>query len=669
MTRRRLARLLGAGGVVITLVAVAPAPTLAVDYQLEVVAGTFTTRVNEQLTFTVSTPTNAAIEAMLIDRATTAVVQMSNPLVTRQAVAAIVEGGTFVAEAESAIPGPIFRPVTPAAVPGYQVLIATSVAARRDGSLLISRDGLRAVRLTLTAPSGLISQLTSFINVVSSRTTTPLPVTMIATIDGAPTLQPDGSIVVGAAEREKLRDLRDLLFRKPPGVPLGIRVRPELLNGLARSTDEADQSLFAELAKRLPDNDVLVSTFRPIDVASYAAAGLKSQFEAQLLRGETILDALNGPNLPLRAAWVSNDAIDATGVDFLRTFGVTNVVVVGDGVKTYGADTNPNRPYALRSATTGVVLNLADTRYANLLDEPTGTAYASATAIAAEIIAQRNELAGSPVGSTALATRQLVLASTSGVPTEPLIAAIVLRHLRGAPQVKLRRVSEFAPTLEGLARIGPPVVPLIDISTIQTRTNDALGSIDVVRDVLATNEGLTDRWVELVDVANDTTLTEVQRTTYLDAVLNQVNAARTAVKLPTRSFTFGSRDSELRLALINSSVYAVSLQLRVTSPNGKMSFVPTEFAVVIPPGDQRELVMAARARANGLIPIELVLSSPNGMVLDVAQIRVRVNAIAGLGRGVSAVFIVLLGAWWLIHARRSHKQKTAEKHPVLRSPV
>ncbi len=669
MTRRRLAQLLGAVGIVVTLVAVAPAPTLAVDYQLEVVAGTFTTQVNERLTFTVSTPTNAAIEAMLIDRATTAVVQISNPLVTRQAVAAIVAGGTFVAEAESAIPGPIFRPTTTRAVPGYQVLIATSAVARRDGSLLITRDGLRVVRLTLTAPSGLISQLTTFINVVSSRTTTPLPVTMIATIDGAPTLQPDGSIVIGAAEREKLRDLRDLLYRKPPGVPLGIRVRPELLNGLARSTDEADQSLFAELAKRLPDNDVLVSTFRPIDVASYAAAGLKSQFEAQLLRGETIIDALNGPNLPLRAVWVSNDAIDAIGVDFLRTFGVTNVVVVGNGVNTYGAETNPNRPYALRSATTGVVLNLADTRYAKLLDEPTGTAHESATAIAAEIIAQRNELAGSPVGSTALATRQLVLASASGVPTEPLIAAIVLRHLRGAPQVELRRVGEIAPTLEGLARIAPPVVPIIDISTIQTRTNDALGSIDIVRDVLAANEGLTDRWVELVDVANDTTLTDVQRAAYLDAVLNQVNAARTAVTLPTRSFTFGSRDSELRLALINSSVFAVSLQLRVTSPNGKMSFVPTEFAVVIPPGDQRELVMTASARANGLIPIELVLSTPDGTVLDVAQIRVRVNAIAGLGRGVSAVFIVLLGAWWLIHARRSHKQKTAEKHPVLRSPV
>jgi hypothetical protein len=54
-------------------------------------------------------------------------------------------------------------------------------------------------------------------------------------------------------------------------------------------------------------------------------------------------------------------------------------------------------------------------------------------------------------------------------------------------------------------------------------------------------------------------------------------------------------------------------------------------------------------------------------MLDVAQVRVRVNAIAGLGRGVSAVFLVLLLVWWLIHTRRHHKQQNTKKHPALRS--
>jgi hypothetical protein len=98
-----------------------------------------------------------------------------------------------------------------------------------------------------------------------------------------------------------------------------------------------------------------------------------------------------------------------------------------------------------------------------------------------------------------------------------------------------------------------------------------------------------------------------------------------------------------------------------------MTFVPSEFDIVIAPNGQQEVTVNASARANGLIPIEMLLKSPSGTMLDVAQVRVRVNAIAGLGRGVSAVFLVLLLLWWLIHTRRHHKQQNAKKHPALRS--
>lgn len=668
MTLRR--RLPSLGVVVACLVStfvIHATPVRAASYRLGMITGTFTTRVNERLIFTVSPPSDSEIAALLVDPGTTALVQMSRPLATRADVVAIVAGGQFASETETAIPGPLFSTVEVDGSTAYQIIVATSTVARRDGTLRVTQDGLRVVRITATAPSGSTAQLTTFINVVSSRSTPALPVTMFASIDGAPALQPDGNIVIGEPEAERLRDLRDLLFRKPPGVPIGVRIRPELVNGLSRSTDESSQNLFAELSSRLPDNDVLVGTFRPTDVASYAAAGLKSQFEAQLLRGETVLDAINGPRLPSRAMWLTNVPIDAAGIDLLRTFGVTNVVAVGDAVTAYGADTNPSRPYALRSATNGVVLHLADTRYSTLLDEPIGTAYESATALAAEIIAQRNEIADSAIGSSALAARHVIIASASGVPAEPLIASILLRHLRNAPQISLRRVGDFTPTLEGLAKIEPPTVPVVDIAGIQGRTNEAVGAVESVRDVVATNDGVVERWIELIDVANDTTLSDELRNTYLESVLTQVASIRGAVSLPTRSFTFGSRDSQLRVPLVNLSDFAVSVRLKISSPTGKMSFLPNTLDVVIPAGAQEEVIIEASARANGLIPIEVALLTPNGTVLDVAQVRVRVNAIAGLGRGVSAVFLSLLAAWWIIHTRRAHKKKKSGQHPALRS--
>ncbi|MEY3482255.1 MAG: hypothetical protein RLZ40_298 [Actinomycetota bacterium] len=641
-------------------------PSLAVDYRLEIVTGSFTTRVGERVILTVSTPNSADIARLLTDPTASALAEVSAPLVSRESVAAIVAGGEFDPESRTLLTTPAFRATTLNNQPVFQLNVTTSATSRPD-SLRLSREGVRAIRLTLTSGDGQVAQLMTFLNVVSSRSYVPLPVYLAVDVDGAPSLQPDGTIRLGEPERTRLRNLRDLLYRKPPASQVIVRIRPELIDGLTRSDREDDRQLLADLAEKLPENEVLVSTFRPSNVAAYAAASLKSQFEAQLLRGETVLDAVNGPALTSRAVWMTNEPLNSAAVDFLRGFGVTNVMSVGQSVASFGQDIDPARPYALRSTNNGVVLSLADPRYARLLDEPTGTAHESAVAIAAELLAQRAAIAGSTVGSVALNARHIVLSSAAGVPSEPLIATTLLRVLRNSPQVSLRKASEAAPTLEGLARIRPPEFSPIDIAAIQAKTNGAITEIEAVRDVLVTNTGVTDRWKEVVDVANDTSLDEINRTAYLKTVLDQVESVRTAVALPTTSFTFGSRDSDLRISLTNTSSFEVSMRLQLSSPTGKLDFDPPFVDLVLPANGQREVVVGASARSNGLIPVELMLMSPSGNVLDVAEIRVRVNAIAGLGRGVSLVFLVLLALWWVVHTRRRMKKEKTREHPALRS--
>jgi hypothetical protein len=670
MTRRRGRRLVGAIGVVVGVVvgslALNASPGLAVDYRLELVTGSFTTRIGERVILTVATPRVEAIADALVDPAATAVVSVGSPLKSRDAVTAIVAGGDFEAESAVTLSGPIFRVASLNDQPVLQLSLPTSAVQRAD-ALRLTRDGLRALRVTVTSPTGLIAQSTTFLNVVGARTYAPLAVVFVADVDGAPALQPDGSIQLGDIERERMRDLRDLIYRKPPAVRIGVRLRPDLYDGLTRSDADGDPQLREDLTAKLPESDVLVATFRPTSVPSYAAASLKAQFEAQLLRGESVIDTLNGATLTSRTVWLTNEALDGASVDLLRGFGVTNVVVVGKAVSTYGTDIDASRPYAMRSLSNGVVVSLADQRYARLLDQPTGTAHESAVAIAAELVAQRDSIAASPVGAAALAARQVVLSSASGVPAEPLIATSLLRLLRNAPQVSLRSVTELPPSLEGLARIQPPTVPLLDVLSIQGRTNAALGGVEAVREVLATNGDVVDDWVEIIDVANDTSLTEQRRNEYLETVVTQVESVRQAVLLPSSSFTFGSRESSLRVGLSNTSAFQLSLRLQLSSPTGKMTFRPAFVDVVLPANGQREVVVEASARSNGLIPVELVLLSASGVVFDVAEVRIRVNAIAGLGRGVSAVFVVLLGVWWAIHARRRMKKKMTIEHPALRS--
>ena len=661
-----VARLLVVFGVLAGGIVGTPGRSNAVDYRLAILGGSFTIQVGERLIMTVAPPSNVEVEALLTDPATTALVQVSEPIVTRTSIVDIVGGGEFAAEDEASLRGPVFQVANVNDQPAYQLNLATGRTARGN-ALPLDGEGLRAVRLTLTGPTGLVAQTTTFLNVVSNRTYSPLAVYFIADVDGPPTLQPDGSTVLGANEQERLRDLRDLLSRKPPGVPISVRIRPDLVDGLARSAVESDREVLADLLARLPENDVLVGTFRPTDVASYAATGLKSQFEAQLLRGETVADSVNGPNLTTRAIWLTDDPLDSSGVDLLRGFGVTNIVAFGDAADAFGADVDPSRPYAVRTEKNGLVLALADRRYSTLLDRPTGTAYQSAVAIAAEVLAQRAELIDSPVGSVALISRQVVLVAASGTPPEPLIPSILLRLLRRSPQIDLRQTTEMAPTLDGLSRIDPPDVPIIDVGSISARTTDALIAVESVRDMLVTNEGLVDRWIEVVDVANDTSINDARRDEYLSTVLANVDAARNAVRLPTASFTFGSRESDLRISLANTSPYAVSLRLRLASPTGKMVFVPPFVDVVLPAGGQDELVITAQARANGLIPVELVLASPSGTIIDTAGVRVRVNALAGLGRGVSGMFLGLLAVWWIVYSRRAARKRKAHEHPALRS--
>lgn len=670
MTRRRGRRLVGAIGVavvgVVGSLAANVAPSLAVDYRLELVTGSFTTRIGERVILTVATPRVEAIADALVDPAATALVSVSTPLRSRDAVTAIMAEGDYEPESTVTLSGPVFRPAVVSDQPVLQLSLPTSVV-QRDDALRLTREGLRALRVTVTSPTGLIAQSTTFLNVVGTRSYAPLDVVFVADVDGAPALQPDGSIQLGDVERERMRDLRDLIYRKPPAARIGVRLRPDLYDGLSRSSADGDQQLREDLAGKLPGSDVLVATFRPTSVPSYAAASLKAQFEAQLLRGESVIDTLNGPTLASRTVWLTNEALDGASVDLLRGLGVTNVVVVGRAVAAYGADIDASRPYALRSVSNGVVMSLADPRYARLLDQPTGTAHESAVAIAAEIVAQRDSIAASPVGAAALAARQVVLSSLSGVPAEPLIATTLLRLLRNAPQVSLRSVTELPPSLEGLARIEPPTVPLLDVLSIQGRTNAALGGVETVREVLATNGDIVDDWVEIIDVANDTSLTEQRRNEYLETVVAQVESVRKAVVLPSSSFTFGSRESSLRIGLSNTSRFELSVRLQLSSPTGKMAFRPASIDVVLPAEGQREVVVEASARSNGLIPVELVLTSNSGVVFDVAEVRIRVNAIAGLGRGVSAVFVVLLGVWWAIHARRRMKKKKTTQHPALRS--
>ncbi|NCX78506.1 MAG: hypothetical protein EBW96_01120, partial [Actinobacteria bacterium] len=188
--RREMRRMLVALLVVASSLVAVQVPAHAVDYRLEILNGTFNGRPGDQLFFNVAVPANAEIEAVLNDPAATVLARVSAPLVSRDAAIAAARGDDYVADAEVVLGVDTLRRITIDTAPAYQVLIPTASRTTRN-RLVIARDGVRALNVTVTGANGLVAQLRTFVNLVTNRNLTPLPVTIAAWLNSPPTIAPD----------------------------------------------------------------------------------------------------------------------------------------------------------------------------------------------------------------------------------------------------------------------------------------------------------------------------------------------------------------------------------------------------------------------------------------------------------------------------------------------
>lgn len=632
--------------------------------RLEVIGGTFHVRAGVTASLRIGASADPAFLAAVQQPATRIIVTASVPLVRRRDVSVVVRGATPEIDSTLELPIRSLNLEERDGVTAWRLNVPTS-ASRDDGRLALRTDGVRLLTVDVTTRDGVVARARTFLNVVGFRSSyTRLPVSMLASVTSGPTLQPDGTVVVNDGVRTELEKLRDLLFVVDDRFPVSVRITPELLDGLARTTDDVDSRLWRDLRELLQGSDILTNTYRSFEPTAAAAAKLDAQFIDQLQRGETVVAGQTGSSVVRRGMWVTDSVFDSRGARLLRKSGVNAVTVFGAGAESLGDLDNYVRPYRVSFDGTGLAVYSAEPRYAELLDTPIGGAFETAIAIVAELHAQRQEIAAAG-GDTAVGTRQVILTGRSGLPTEPLVAGFVLNQLGRSPQVDVRGLSLAASALDGLTSITLPDVTPVDLTSVQAEINVLLTSIDEVSSMLAGDESMLESWLGRVDTANDTSLDANQRNAYLAAVNSEIGAIRNALRLPRASFTLGSRESDVRVALANDTAY--DLSVRISFASSRMTFNRSTFDVTIPARGTSEVLVAVTARANGLLPIDMTLSTPTGSLIDSQRITVRVNALAGLGRGVSAAFLALLAVWWLVHLRRTRRKKMSRHHPALRS--
>ena len=509
------------------------------------------------------------------------------------------------------------------------------------------------------------ANVTSFVNRVDLSTRLePMPVNLLVTIDSANTLQLDGSHVVDDLTRAKISQLVSLLELDGPLV--STQVSPQVINGLSKSENPADQELLLRLTNAISKTNLIATSYLAFDPSGASQTQHEKEFNALVDLGQSTLSSRFTSNVAVSDVWIARTPLDQFGVDLLAKSGYRSIVMLPAAGAALGSFDNTARPYRLVSGAKTMSLYVADPTYVPQLGETKNSSFIAASAIAAQLLAQRSKIESD--GGTPSLKRTVLTTQDGAVLNSNLIHEILLILKRVPQQISIQTLSDLPEPRQDAYK---PDLRIKDISQFELR----MKNIDLLRaDLYKLNSTLDQNsntwaiWNERLMVMSSDTLTKAQREEFATQTRNELKSLRTAVTLEEgTTFTFGSRKSQLRLDLKNSSNEDLTIQVKVESPKLKLD---RSMAVIeVPANSSNELVINAVALSNGLFPVDVRIFTADGssQLGKKIEISARVNAIAGLGQVVTGVALLLLLTWWAAHFRRKYRTQVSDENPVLRS--
>ena len=528
-----------------------------------------------------------------------------------------------------------------------------------------SGRGIYPIRIESLINKVVRANVTSFVNRVDLSTRLePMPVNLLVTIDSANTLQLDGSHVVDDLTRAKISQLVSLLELDGPLV--STQVSPQVINGLSKSENPADQELLLRLTNAISKTNLIATSYLAFDPSGASQTQHEKEFNALVDLGQSTLSSRFTSNVAVSDVWIARTPLDQFGVDLLAKSGYRSIVMLPAAGAALGSFDNTARPYRLVSGAKTMSLYVADPTYVPQLGETKNSSFIAASAIAAQLLAQRSKIESD--GGTPSLKRTVLTTQDGAVLNSNLIHEILLILKRVPQQISIQTLSDLPEPRQDAYK---PDLRVKDTSQFELR----MKNIDLLRaDLYKLNSTLDQNsntwaiWNERLMVMSSDTLTKAQREEFATQTRNELKSLRTAVTLEEgTTFTFGSRKSQLRLDLKNSSNEDLTIQVKVESPKLKLD---RSMAVIeVPANSSNELVINAVALSNGLFPVDVRIFTADGtcQLGKKIEISARVNAIAGLGQVVTGVALLLLLTWWAAHFRRKYRTQVSDENPVLRS--
>lgn len=646
----------GVGSVMPTLAQAAP-------IDLRLTAQNFNISQSSNLRLVVRIANDLARNSVVNNQSSTFRIIAGHPVRSRLDVAEIGNGTTRVKPVSQL---DILLPRARQSTDGnFTLTVPTTTSSRRDA--LVLRDvGIYPINVQVIQGKEVVAQLTTFINVFDPTETYPrMPVSIAVSVTSPPTLQPDGTTAVPDGARTQLKRLADLLAVN--AAPISVQVQPELLDGLSRSDVVEDGELLARLRSRFPVHDLLTTTYVSFDPSSAQRASMTSEFAEQLRRGEDVVDINNGDALPSRKAWLSRTTVDADGTSLLSDFGIQSLVLLPQAAAQLGALDNYARAYRVNAPSSGrtssVALVISDPGYAQELSGTHENPVLDAYRIAAELLAERNEVLSANGDPT---TRLKVLSTNTGDVQDPVLIGRLAVAIDHAPQLTLQALSDMQFGDSNATALSLPRATRVDVAATRDTVATLRREIQSTSTMLSVDSAQPAAWAMLVAAATCDTLSSDDFERYVKGIRAQLRSIRISINVPDLLiFTLSGRESNLRLQLRNTATQPLSVLVDLVS--AKLQFPTGSQSVTIPAESVFDLVVPVVARANGTFPIEVVLHTPDGVtqVGKRIQLSVRVSALAGLGQLVTGTAILILLAWWIAHVQRNRRDNSKKKHPMV----
>jgi hypothetical protein len=455
------------------------------------------------------------------------------------------------------------------------------------------------------------------------------------------------------------------LLRQYQQVPVTVEAAPETLQLLSGSAQgRVAVTTLSQLSLTESLHQFPPQPYVPIDLNALAAAGVTGEIQAQMATGAgaTPFALKTEPALGQGGStWVATGAVGTALGPALRLAGASRVVVPDTDLTTSNDSDHAtwSQPFELPLAKGTTVLAAASDSElaAHFSAEPSDPVLAANQLLAdlAVIHLVEAPFPADPRGVIAVPPRGWV--------PDPAFVSALLQGLNANPVVQATTLDGFfarvpkggndSSTTRHLSTNGPgpslSAAQAASVARARDRASAFAGAVPRQASVRAQID-------ELLLASESDDLDSGAAIGPLSDFERQLSGQLSLVQVASRTITITARSASIPITITSAAPYSLRGSLSLTS--SKLEFPRGHTRAVTIDHVTNSTRVDVLARTSGDLPLELTLTSPNGvLVIARGRLTVRSTATSVVGIALTALAVLVLAAWWARTWRRSRREQ------------